>query len=445
MKKERIVLLIIVLLVILTFGICTLIVILNNTEEEHDLVPNEPSVNIEIQRDLKHETDKNSYYVAKSCVEKFYEYYSEIFDEEYEGYLINSQEDKDKVKLKRTEKIYMMLDKEYIEYEGITLENLTSKLGKKENISILIKNIYSVQKDETISIYFVQGTTNEVLSSKVSDFNIMLKIDFKNRTFKLLLGEKVKKYYSDLQNQKEIEIEEQISNDTYNTFRYEHITEKDYINDLFMHYKKSVRFSKEDSYNLLDENYKKICFENSNDYLLYLDSNYSKIVSARLDEYNKEEKTNWTEYLFKDKKGNYYIFKETAPFKYTVQLDNYTIPTQEFKQQYNGSSDKQKTAFNIKQFFKGIDDKNYGYSYNVLSESFKNNKYPTKGEFVNYVKQNFFDKNEIEYINWKKENNLYIYEIKITDATGKSSEEKKFNMIVKLNSGTNFEISFGTN
>ena len=33
--------------------------------------------------------------------------------------------------------------------------------------------------------------------------------------------------------------------------------------------------------------------------------------------------------------------------------------------------------------------------------------------------------------------------IKLTDATGNSSDEREFNIILKLNSGTNFEMSFG--
>ena len=164
-----------------------------------------------------------------------------------------------------------------------------------------------------------------------------------------------------------------------------------------------------------------------------------------MDTYNKDKNSDYTQYLFKDTKGNYYIFKETSPFKYTVQLDNYTIPTEDFTETYNSSSDVEQVILNIKKFFMGIDDKNYGYSYSVLSESFKKNKYPTKNDFINYAKQNFFEENEIQYVSYEKENGLYIYKIKISDATGTSSEVRKFNMIIKLNSGTDFEMSFGTN
>ena len=123
-------------------------------------------------------------------------------------------------------------------------------------------------------------------------------------------------------------------------------------------------------------------------------------------------------------------------------LDNYSIPGEDFQEEYNMLSKDKKVILNIKRFFMGIDNKNYGYSYSVLSENFRNNKFASKEDFINYAKQNFFDENEIKYISFKEENGIFIYEIILTDATGKNSEERTFNMIMKLNSETNFEMSF---
>lgn len=446
MKKEKIILLIIALLIILMICIVGLILVLKKPEENSRIATEEIIDRPEIDSKLKRVTNRNNFYIVQSCVEKFYTYYSDIFDEKYEGYLINNEQDKAEIKAERVEKVYKMLDEEYIQHEGITLQNLESKLSKTENTSILIRDMYCTEKNERISAYFVYGTKNGTTSSKAIDFSIMIKVDLRNRTFKLLMGEQVENYYKTLENGQEIEIkEEEINDDKYNTFSYEYIAEAEYINDLFMHYKKSLRFNKEQTYNLLDDNYKNICFQNLEEYLTFIDSNYSKIASAKIEEYNKENKGSYTEYLFKDKKGNYYIFREIAPFKYTVMLDNYTISTTDFEKEYSSLMDKEKLVMNIQKFFKGINDKNYGYSYSVLSEAFKNNKYPTKNDFINYAKQNFFDENEIEYESYEKENGVYIYKIKIKDATGKNTAEKKFNIIIKLNNGTNFEMSFGQN
>ena len=90
----------------------------------------------------------------------------------------------------------------------------------------------------------------------------------------------------------------------------------------------------------------------------------------------------------------------------------------------------------------GIDDKNYGYSYSVLSEGFRNNYFANKEDFISYAKQNFFEKNKIEYLSYEQEKGLNIHKIKLTDETGINQEERVFNMIVKLNDNAEFEMSF---
>ena len=182
-------------------------------------------------------------------------------------------------------------------------------------------------------------------------------------------------------------------------------------------------------------------FETVEEYRNYI----SQVKRLKLDKYQIRMNQEYNRYICIDSEGNYYTFYATSPLNYTVVLGNYAIPTEDFVETYNGSTEVEKVILNIKRFFMGIDDKNYGYSYSVLSESFKANKYPTKDAFVQYAKQYFFEENEIEYISYEKQKGLYIYKIKIKDATGENTESKSLNMIVKLNDGTDFEMSFGTN
>lgn len=445
--RKKILIMIIILLIISVICIIGIKLIAKAEQEDKNLVATEKYIaDVETDSNLKEVTIRNNYYIVQSCIEKFYTCYSEMFEDPLDGYTIKPEEgtvDVEAIKSERIEKVYKLLDDEYLEYKEITLENLTSKLPEIGEISINIQDMYYIEKEDAISLYFVYGTKKDTLDSKTTDFSIMIKLDMKNRTYKILLDDYVEKYYADIEIGKYIEIEEEkIQNDTYNKFSYDQISDTTYINDLFKHYQNILRTSREQSYNLLDEEYKNKCFDSLDDYLSYIDENYLKIVTAKLDKYDKSSNSDYTEYIFKDSKENYYIFKETAPFKYTVLLDNYTIPTEDFVETYNSSADAKKVVLSIKRFFMGIDDKNYGYSYSVLSESFKNNKYPTKNDFVKYVEQNLFEKNEIEYVSYKKQNGLYIYKIIITDATGESNEEKSLNIIVKLNSGTDFEMSF---
>ena len=447
-KIKRWILILIIIFIIFLIILLGIFKLLKKTSNIVDR-PDEEGQGITAQytQTVERVTNRNNFYAVQNCINQFYTYYNEMFEDPLDGYTIKPAAgtiDVEKIKKERIEKVYNTLDEEYLKYKEITLENLITKLPKKEHKSVLINNMYCVEKNERIAIYFIYGST-ETKSNLKEYIHLMVKVDFKNKTYKLLLEDYVEKYYKHLAPGQYVEIkEEEIKNYNYNTFVYEHINDEDYIKDLLTHYKNILKSDKEHTYKiLLDKNYKEICFNNSNEYLTYINSNYSKIISARIDEYDKENKDGYTQYLFKDNNENYYIFKETAPFKYTVILDNYTIPTRHFTEEYNSSTDKEKAILNVKRFFMGIDDKNYGYSYSVLSSEFKNNKYPSKDEFIKFAKQNFFEKNEIEYISYEEENGLYIYKIKLTDATGNSSDEREFNIILKLNSGTNFEMSFG--
>ena len=410
---------ILIIIVIILFSIVLHI----KREKDVDNMPDEVYMDspIEVDNTMQIVTIRNNYYIAKACVEIFYTYYSEMFKDPLEGYLIKPAEgtiDTEALKKESIEKVYSLLDEEYIQYKQITLDNITSKLPEVKDVSINIKDMYVVEKSANLSAYFVYGSLKYGI--EYNNFSIMVKIDRKNNTYKVLLGDYVEEHYKDLKIDQQLEFttEEEIEKNSYNKFEYIPVKDEEYINDLFTQYKNSLRESKEKSYDLLDEEYRKQCFDNVDEYLSYLDANYRKIVTANLDSYSKNKNGNYTEYLFKDSKGNYYIFRETAPFRYTVMLDNYVIPTEDFTEQYNDSSEVEKVVLNIKKFFMGIDNKNYGYSYNLLSETFRSNKFPTKADFTNYIKQNLFAENEINYISYEKENGLYIYKIQVTDATG---------------------------
>lgn len=443
MKIKKLIIILVIVAVILG-GI--LLVMLNYQKQGgKNLAAESTEIPAQINNTIQEVDVRNNFYVVKTCIGKFYAYYSDIFKDPMEDYLIKPDNiDSEKIQKNRAEKVYQMIDDEYLNFKGITQENIADKLPKINELTINIEKMYVIEKEDAISLYFAYGKTIDSSDLRVDDFSIMVKMDMKNRTFKILLKDYLENFYKDIHVGQSIEInEKELKKETYNTFTFRNITDEEYVNDLFTHYQNILKTSKENTYNILDEEYKKQNFTNLEDYLTYINLNYSKITMSKLDLYSKKNYSDYTQYIFKDIDEEYYIFEETAPFQYKVMLDNYSIPTEDFTEQYGQSSEAEKVVLNIKRFFMGIDDKNYGYSYSVLSESFKNNKYPTKNEFINYVKQNFFEENEIEYITYEKENGVYIYKIKIKDATGKSTEEKALNIILRLKDGTDFEMSFG--
>lgn len=53
---------------------------------------------------------------------------------------------------------------------------------------------------------------------------------------------------------------------------------------------------------------------------------------------------------------------------------------------------------------------------------------------------NFFDNNKMTYTNSEKQGEAWLFDSKIKNANG--VEEKGINLVIKLNEGTNFEMSF---
>lgn len=56
------------------------------------------------------------------------------------------------------------------------------------------------------------------------------------------------------------------------------------------------------------------------------------------------------------------------------------------------------------------------------------------------MKNNFFDKNQITYNIVEKQGDAWLFNAKLNNANGK--EQKGINLVVKLNEGTDFEMSF---
>ena len=363
-----------------------------------------------------------------------------------------------------SEAVYNILYAKYIDENNITQENVLNILNRLNNYTIA--DMYGISADG-YGIYYV-----EVYNDNMNEF-LIINRDLKNSAFSIFpTNEEKYKEGIDIGIEVDKERIKSIEQNEFNKVMNINLDQDSVASKYFNDFIKRVLYSTEETYNnILDENYKKINFITYEDFQEYLNNNIQRFENldksnqkseqdfSTIEEYEKykEEKSkhhisNYTKnredgittYIFLDSFGKYYIFKVTAAMKYTVLLDTYTIPTEEFIETYNNSTDAQKVVLDIKKFFMGIDDKNYGYSYSLLADSFKSNKYPTKNDFVNFAKQNFFEENEIEYVRYEVQNGVYIYNINITDATGNSQEKKALNMIVKLNNGTDFEMSFGT-
>lgn len=369
-----------------------------------------------------------------------------------------------KIQIEDNIAVYNILDKTYIEKQNITQENVLNNLShiKKYDSDARIRKIYSVE-DMSNAVYYISCILENKNENK--DFYFILYEDRKNSTYSIepIDQNGLEKYINNSQENVE---EKTIETNKDNTVLYKMPTEKERAERYFKDILDNILYYSEYAYNMLDTEYRTKCFPNIEDFKEYIEGKkeiYKKIelkdfsefenmdeyisylsINKRLEleEYQVKKEDGHTRYVCKDNYNNYYIFYATSPLQYTVILDTYSINIPEITKEYEKATERNKAVLNIKRFFTGIEDRNYGFSYSVLAEEFKNNKYPTKTDFINYAKQNFFEKNKIEYISYEKRNELYICKIKLSDATGKTSNQKTFNIIIKLNDDANFEMSF---
>lgn len=382
--------------------------------------------------------------MVKDCINKYYNYVSIITEPEvFYGELAETEINE--IKNDNAKILYNLLDKEYVQNKGITEANLASIAEKAKSSVVDIKSMYVDEKSEGVDIYISTGALREKASGKISNFKLIVKLDNINNTFSIIPQSYVEEKYPRIEIGKTFNVEssERIKENKNNKCTFRMVTEQTYAVDMFNQFKEEIMYNQEQIYNKLDEAYKSAKFSSLTDFRTYAKNKYKSPSTLVPASYNKTTKEGYTEYVIIDKNGDYYIFKETAPMKYTLILDTYTIEIPEFTEKYNKSNAREKVILNLNKFMQSINDKDYKYAYSLLADGFKANNFKTQTDFENYVKTNFFENNNFEYREFGDEaNTYYTYQIKIKDKTGKDTKEVTKTFIMLLGDGTNFKLSF---
>ncbi len=229
----------------------------------------------------------------------------------------------------------------------------------------------------------------------------------------------------------------------YNEFQFASVSIEDLVKIYFNNYRAECNNNIENSYKMLNDEYRDKKFGDFENYKKYIDENIDKINNITLEQYSKTQTAEgYNKYTCTDKNGNNYIFIEISIMDYSVMLDTYTLPSQEFVNKYNQTNEQGKTALNIQRIEKALNIGGYDFAYNCLSEGFKNNYFQTQEDFENYVKTNLFDGNfTVEYGKFATESGLFKYTVVLTNK-GNPQESIEKTIIMKLNEGTDFEMSF---
>ena len=367
--------------------------------------------------------------------------------------------------------LYNTVNPESINELDINKENVISKLNKDinskdtniEHYRFIVEDMYFSESEGNIVTYFVYMKIINIASEDIIKTSLMVETDTMNNTYYILPFEYMNnKGYVNIEEGQEYTTDiEVIENNSYNEIQYENLNEYDIIVNLMDKVTNEMVYDTDNSYNMFDNEYKKLKFDTLDKYRKYVNNNMRYIISSSIEKYKINKYDDYTEYICIDQNGNYYIFNETSPMKFTVKLDSYTIDILEFIEKYNSGNAQTKVAMNIEKVIQALNNKDYNYIYGKLDETFKQNNFDTINKFEEYMKNNFFEKNKIDSGVYSKEGDIHTYELKIEEKDGEAEEitneetdveldenntnSKGVTIIMKLLEDRNFVMSFSIN
>lgn len=356
--------------------------------------------------------------------------------EEYINYIVGE----------RSNELVSIISNKYIQDENVTINNVINKVKDKniqysENYKVIVNNMYVIKESINLESYLVDLTYCNLDANKNYEIKLIVQIDIENLTFCIMPYKYIQKLgYDKLKLGDTCTIEhEKIEKNQYNIYKMTPISKNSTAERYFNIFLENLKYDMQKSYELLDTQYKQNKFKNINEYIQYVQNN--KLQENAIKSYNVYTYDDYNQYVCIDNQNRYYIFNEKGIMNFTVILDTYTIDLPEFTEKYTKASDEEKVLLNIQKCFTAINDKDNRYVYNKLDNTFKANNFKTLADFEKYINANFFEKNKISASNARKQSEVYLYDIKISNIDGTSSITKTF--VMQLKENTDFVMSFG--
>lgn len=278
--------------------------------------------------------------------------------------------------------------------------------------------------------YGILSVANGDFTANDFEVYMIMYVDKQNNTYKV---ENITKEQFANTTQLEQDSDIEIPKGTYNIYEYEHIDNVKQMEIYLKDYSFKIFSNTEEAYNLLSEDYRNKRFGNVQKFIEYLTEKQDTLINIEITQYNFEEEEDYKLYKGTDKYGNYYHIIETAYMEYTVILDNYTM------QDYSNSSTEEKIEKSAEKFILMVNAADYTNAYKLLEPTFRATYFPTEQDFINYVKNNWYERNIIASKEVIDEGICNVV-IKETIATTSNKMEKQFK--VTLGEGMQFTIKF---
>ena len=336
------------------------------------------------------------------------------------------------------------LDRDYVLQNNITLENIYDYVDESENqnlqvTALEINRILNIENSGNISIYNVYAQKEDENGEKVCDKYYIVKMDSNNETFCIYESDE-----EEYNNDREIALSNNttsIEKNNRNAYIEYTMNDAQIATSYFQQFKNLLINNAEKAYQELGEDYRNTRFGTLDNFLKFVDKNIEEIRLMQLYDYSVESSEDYVQYVMKDQYENTYIFIEYAPNDYDVQLDTYTILSDNFKSAYDKADVQGKTMLNSDKWIQMLNNRDYTSAYNVLDETFRNNNFGTVDNFENYMRQNYGEHYDVDFGDFSNEGDTYIQTLTLTTISG-SGKNKEITIIMRLNENYGFTMSF---
>lgn len=391
--------------------------IIADNDDNKNITKNNETYNNEIKGDiLKQTTEAYDYFLLEYCISKFYNYDS------YQDNFLD------------------LIDEDVVKKLKLKDNNFINNISK----GYCIDEIYKQKVKENENIYVVYYRLG-VDTLKCEKYTLWVRVNSKNKVFSIYPYE-----YLNTNNLTNLKAEDSVI-DSFseilrkpdNTYTEEEIVvnEKIYMLELFARYKFDLLMDREHLYNSLNKKYREEKFQNIENLQKYIEENRTKLYVESIDKYGVNKYETYKEFVGKGVSGKIYIFIMKNIMDYELTFDDYTVTLKNQLELYNDSLPNVQTEYCISRIIRAINNKDYDFVYDKLHPVQKSNYYSNKDDFINFLKNYFWEQNIYEVVNtYMLSPNEVQYKIRLTDGGG-LPVFRSYIVTVTLRNGDDFFIA----
>ena len=405
--------LIIGLILILIISGTVTIVLTGKTDNEKNMDVEEQVGDVETKFKREKVSNSTVFYTVEDCI----------------NFYIDSVEAEEK------DKIFELLDEKYINENNINQENVLKYVEKPKN-SFIALDMYESELNNVCS-YIVEGVENDGIYNTKMYFRVGL--DTNNFSFNIMPLSAKK--YNNIDEIEESESIAEIPNNDANSYQYNRIKENEIIEKILKYYCDLTVNNVKKAYDMLEQEYREKRFDKYSKFQDYIKKRSENLKQARVAGYSVKEEENKKIYTVVDQDGRVYIFKQKSIMNFTVQMDDYTLETDEYKEKYMNSTVVDKIKLNVNKFMEMISNYDYDEAYGLLDETYKKNNFKTEKSYEKFIEQNFYDSNAYSIEKIETDAQDYIITITVAENASASAAKKTNKIAMRLGENTEFTMA----